>query len=88
VPATTGEPCAALRALDSNGLKGVFPDGIKLAETRPKWDKSSPYLVLRASASLIPGHNEIYDKNFVKFLTGYLNLYLQEKPDETPVPAP
>jgi hypothetical protein len=88
VPVTAGEPCAALRALDSNGLQGVFPDGIKLVETRAKWDKSSPYLVLRASASLIPGHSEIYNKNFVKFLTGYLNLYLQEKPDETPVPAP
>ena len=53
----------------------MLPDGIKLVETRPKWDKSSPYLVLRASANLIPGHNEIYNKNFVKFLTGYLNLY-------------
>ena len=39
-----------------------------------------------AGANLIPGHNEIYNKSFVKFLTAYLNLYLQEKPDETPVP--
>jgi hypothetical protein len=87
-PSTSSEPCAALRALDSNGLKGVLPDGIELTETRPKWDKSSPYLVLRASASLIPGHNEIYSPSFVKFLTAYLNLYLEEKPDETPQPAP
>ena len=87
-PAAPGEPCAALRALDANGLKGVLPNGIELTETRPKWDKSSPYLVLRASANLIPGHNEIYNRNFVKFLTAYLNLYLQEKPDETPLPPP
>ncbi|HTG33352.1 MAG TPA: hypothetical protein VLB76_10510 [Thermoanaerobaculia bacterium] len=84
VPSSPAEPCAALRAMDANGFKGVLPDGIRLTETRPNWDKSSPYLVLRASASLIPGHNEIYNKNFVKFLSAYLNLYLQEKPDDTP----
>jgi hypothetical protein len=70
--------------MDANGLAGVLPDGIRLTEIRPNWDKSSPYLVLRASAHLIPGHNEIYNKNFVKFLSAYLNLYLQEKPDDTP----
>jgi hypothetical protein len=86
VPAAPGEPCAELRALDANGLKGTLPAGIELTETRPKWDRSSPYLVLRASANLIPGHNEIYNKNFVKFLTAYLNLYLEEKPDETGPP--
>jgi hypothetical protein len=84
VPSSLAEPCAALRALDANDLKGVLPDGIRLTEIRPGWDKSSPYLVLRASANLIPGHNEIYNRNFVKFLTAYLDLYLQEKPDETP----
>jgi hypothetical protein len=52
----------------------------------PDWDRSSPYLVLHANANLIPDHNDIYNRNFVKFLTGYLNLYLEEKPDETPVP--
>ncbi|HEY0514281.1 MAG TPA: hypothetical protein VGH73_20420 [Thermoanaerobaculia bacterium] len=69
VPSSPGEPCAALRALDANDLKGVLPDGIRLTEIRPNWDKSSPYLVLRASANLIPDHNDIYNKNFVKFLT-------------------
>jgi hypothetical protein len=87
VASTPAEPCAALRAMDANDLEQVLPDGLKLTEIRPKWDKSSPYLVLRAGANLIPGHNEIYNKSFVKFLTAYLNLYLQEKPDETPVPA-
>jgi hypothetical protein len=87
VASTTAGPCAALRALDANELNGVLPAGLKLTEVRPHWDKSSPYLVLRASANLIPGHNEIYNKNFVKFLTAYLNLYLQEKPDEMPVSA-
>jgi hypothetical protein len=86
IPSSPAEPCAALRALDANGLKGVLPDGIRLNEIRPGWDKSSPYLVLRANANLIPDHNDIYNKNFVRFLTAYLNLYLQEKPDETPVP--
>jgi hypothetical protein len=86
LPSSPAEPCAALRALDSNGLKDVLPDGIRLTEIRPGWDKSSPYLVLHANANLIPDHNDIYNKNFVKFLTAYLNLYLQEKPDETPVP--
>jgi hypothetical protein len=84
VPSSPAEPCAALRAMDANALEGVLPDGIRLTETRPHWDRSSPYLVLRASANLIPGHNEIYNKNFVKFLSAYLNLYLQEKPDDTP----
>ncbi len=85
-PADQG-PCAALRGLDANGLQGVLPDGIRLTETRPKWDRSSPYLVMHANANLIPGHSDIYSPSFVKFLLTYLNFYLEEKPDETPVPA-
>jgi hypothetical protein len=83
---SAAEPCAALRALDSNQLQGVLPDGIRLTEVRPNWDKSSPYLVMNANASLIPGHNDIYNRNFVRFLVSYLNLYLRQKPDETPLP--
>jgi len=86
LPATSAEPCAALRALDANGLKGVLPDGIKLEEIRKGWDRSSPYLVMNTNANLIPGHSDIYNDNFVRFLLAYLNLYLQEKPDETPIP--
>lgn len=84
-PSSTAEPCAALRALDANGLKGVLPEGIKLTEVRPDWDRSSPYLVMNTNANLISGHNDIYSQSFVKFLLAYLNLYLQEKPDETPL---
>lgn len=86
-PSTDGGPCAALRALDANGLQGSLPDGIRLTEVRPKWDRSSPYLVMHANANLIPGHSDIYSPSFVKFLLTYLNFYLEEKPDETPVPA-
>ncbi len=77
-------PCPALRALDANGLQGALPSGIKLTEIRPGWDKSSPYLVMHTNANLIPGHSDIYNKNLIKFIVSYLNLYLQEKPDETP----
>jgi hypothetical protein len=83
---STSEPCAALRALDANGLQSALPSGIKLQEVRKIWDKSSPYLVMSTNANLIPGHNDIYNDNFVRFLLSYLNLYLQEKPDETPIP--
>jgi hypothetical protein len=86
-PSTDRGPCAALRALDANGLKGSLPDGIRLTEIRPNWDRSSPYLVMHANANLIPGHNEIYSPSFVKLLLTYLNFYLEEKPDETPLPA-
>jgi hypothetical protein len=79
-------PCAALRALDANGLKGALPGGIRLTEVRKDWDRSSPYLVMHANANLIPGHSDIYSPSFVKFLLTYLNFYLQEKRDETPVP--
>lgn len=86
LPSTSSEPCAALRALDANALKGVLPNGIQLDEIRKSWDKSSPYLVMNTNANLIPGHSDIYNDNFVRFLLAYLNLYLQEKPDETPIP--
>ena len=86
-PSKDGGPCAALRALDANGLQGSLPDGIRLTEIRPNWDRSSPYLVMHANANLIPGHNDIYSPSFVKLLLTYLNFYLEEKPDETPVPA-
>jgi hypothetical protein len=80
--------CAALRALDSNGLQGSLPDGIRLTEVRPEWDRSSPYLVMHANANLIPSHSDIYSPSFVKLLLTYLSFYLEEKPDETPlVPA-
>jgi len=42
---------------------------------------------MHANANLIPGHNEIYSPSFVKLLLTYLNFYLEEKPDETPLPA-
>ncbi|PYQ56932.1 MAG: hypothetical protein DMF53_24095 [Acidobacteria bacterium] len=86
-PPEDGGPCAALRALDANGLQGSLPDGIRLTEIRPNWDRSSPYLVMHANANLIPGHNDIYSPSFVKFLLTYLNFYLEEKPDETPLRA-
>ncbi|HET7509541.1 MAG TPA: hypothetical protein VFJ65_04750 [Solirubrobacterales bacterium] len=80
-----GEDCAALRAMDAMELKSVLPAGVELTDVRPRWDKSSPYLVMSTNAALIPDHNDIYNRNFVKFLVTYLNLYLQGKPDETPV---
>ncbi len=83
---SAAEPCAALRVVDEKALRGVLPEGIELTEVRPVWDEASPYLVMNTNANLIPGHNEIYGKSFVKFLTAYLNLYLRQKPDETPLP--
>lgn len=81
-----GKPCPALRALDPEDLNRALPDGIKLAETRRPWDKSSPYLVMNTNANLIHGHSDIFNQNFIRFLLAYLNLYLEEKPDETPLP--
>lgn len=86
VPSSAAEPCAALRAIDEKEWQGVLPEGIRLSEVRPVWDESSPYLVMNTNANLIPGHNEIYGKSFVEFLVAYLNLYLRQKPDETPLP--
>lgn len=81
IPPEDHAPCAALRAAD---LSSHLPDGITLTDRRRNFDKSSPYLVFHANANLIPGHSDIYNPNFVKFIVAYLRLYLQTPPPARP----
>lgn len=43
------------------------------------WDPNTPFIVAAAPANLIDGHNDIYNPNFVAFLTEYITGYVKEK---------
>jgi hypothetical protein len=61
------------------------PDGVvRLHPTGASLQQHVPFLVAKASPELINGHNDIYNPNFVAFLLGYMNSFVNEQMTEVP----
>jgi hypothetical protein len=43
-----------------------------------KWDRHSPFLVVKASSKVIDSHSDIYNPVFVSFLQKYIQAYVKE----------
>jgi hypothetical protein len=61
------------------------PDGVvQLRPIGAAPQQHVPFLVAKASPELINGHNDIYNPNFVAFLLGYMNSFVNEQMTEAP----
>ncbi|HEV2719731.1 MAG TPA: hypothetical protein VG323_06905 [Thermoanaerobaculia bacterium] len=65
--------------------KGKNNEQVMLRIRANWWDPTTPFLVARASADVIPAHSDIYTQRFVSFLVGYISAFVQEAEKE---PAP
>ena len=52
---------------------------VRLRALADDFDPNTPFLVAVAPANLIDGHNDIYNPNFIAFLTEYITGYVKEQ---------
>jgi hypothetical protein len=78
-------PLSSTETMVGSGQGTVTTAGgstVRLRATAKEWDPNTPFIVATAPASLIDGHNDIYNPNFIAFLTEYITGFVKEKTEQ------